>query len=185
MTHRSTATSTSMPARPTGPVRALWRRALATLALAAAVSAPGPAVAVGADETEFYAWQTGRGPIKVVFYGDPQPWSEGAHLFGSRDDKRFAWCWAPVRGEVPLSFNCTSRKGGAAEIVWRYQRPLEGTPSFDDNSPIAAGYRRIARAAKIGNGKHRGDGTWIATFVCQRGCGPDVPRYVFEVAHYD
>jgi hypothetical protein len=161
------------------------RRFAAGLALCAGLASPGIASAVGADQTEFYAWSPGNGPIKVVFYGDPQPWSEGAHLFGSRDDKRFAWCWAPVRGEVPLSFKCASKRGQPAEFVWRYQRPLDGTPSFDDNSPIAAEYRRIARAAKIGNGKHRGDGTWIATFVCRQGCGPGVPRYVYEVAHYD
>lgn len=170
---------------PTRRLARALRRGAAALALAAGCALPGAAAAVGADQTEFYAWAPGGGLVKVVFYGDPQAWSDGAHLFGSRDDKRFSWCWAPVRGEMPLSFNCTSQRGRPAEIVWRYLRPLDGTPSFDDNTPIAAEYRRIARAARIGNGKRRGDGAWIATFVCRQGCGPGVPRYVFEVAHYD
>jgi hypothetical protein len=141
------------------------------------------AVAATAEQTEFHAWTPQAGPIKVVFFGDPQPWSEGAHLFGSRDDRRFAWCWAPVRGGTPLSFKCTPGRGMPAAIVWRYLRPLGGPPAHDDNSPLSAEYRRIARAARIGDGTHTGDGTWVATFTCRQGCRPGVPRYVFEVAY--
>lgn len=138
---------------------------------------PAPAMALGAEDVRFYG-KLGNGElVRIGFLDDPQPWTGNAFLYGSPTPAAFRYCWGHAVDETPVSFECTSERGGAPTLIYKAVAPATGKPTAE--------YRAIARKAKLGDGSRRGDGTLLHVYECAVGCLPALPRRLFEVGMFD
>lgn len=146
---------------------------------------PSFALALGAEDVHFYGLRDDSSLVKLAFAGDPESWSENSFLYGSRTSPSFRYCWGVKKDETRVSFKCTSTKGTVPSLSYRVLDLSDADLSFQSRRPELATYRTIANRARLGTGKHRGDGTLIKVYECAGGCTASAPRLLFEVGVFD
>lgn len=147
--------------------------------------APSFALALGAEDVQFYGLRADSSLVKLDFVSDPESWSENSFLYGSRTSPSFRYCWGVKKDEIRVSFKCTSTKGTVPGLSYRTLSLGDADLSFQSRRPELATYRTIANRARLGTGKHRSDGKLINVYECAEGCTASAPRLLFEVGVFD
>ena len=146
---------------------------------------PSLASALGAEDSRFYGLLNDGQLLQLNFAGDPAPWTQNNFLYGAKSSAAFAFCWGTKEKEASVAFNCTSDQGTRPGLSYRALIRSEAQLSYGSKSPEMALYRKIAKKARLGTGRDRGDATLVTIFECADGCTSATPRYLFEVGFYD
>ena len=141
--------------------------------------------ALGAEQVEFFGFGDNAELVQLSFKEDPQDWSGRNFIYGTSESGALSFCWTTRVNEVPIQFLCTSSKGNKPTLIYEALPISDQGAHPPKGTPYEAEYKKLARKAKLGTGKKRGNGTVLAIYECTHRCSPGVPQRLYKVGRFD